>query len=233
MKKPSTKKKLLAQEPKKTKTTVVAKKLPVKKPSAKKRGSRAVRVRKQVSEVRIEEPVLMELVTAQDLPALPRAENRFFFLARKAAPVVNKIILVSSISAYVLAFVIAGFGVFAAATPDPGSIAPTAGGILSEQLIEAGKESSLGRGETGATVNPGVIIGKFIANFFFGIAGAAFTVLIFYAGFTWLIAAGDEDKVKKARGIIFHAIIGLTVSLAALSLSAGWLKIVTDAVTPK
>lgn len=46
-----------------------------------------------------------------------------------------------------------------------------------------------------------------------------FTLLIIYAGFEWMTAQGDEDKVRKAQGTIRMAIIGLIIILASYSLS--------------
>lgn len=36
-------------------------------------------------------------------------------------------------------------------------------------------------------------------------------IVVIYAGFLILTAAGDEEKVKKAKNIIIFAIIGLVV----------------------
>lgn len=177
-------------------------------------------------------PIVEEAVVVLT-PLSAQTTPQYLGWMRRIVPVANKIILVSGVTVYVLAFVLAGFATFAtpAETPDPLIQFPKPTGVLGVELKEAGTASSYAD-STGRTVNLGIILGKFIANFFFGAAGTAFTIFIFHAGFTWLIAAGDEEKIKKARAIIFHSIIGLGVSLAALSLSAGWLQILTKAVTP-
>jgi len=40
-------------------------------------------------------------------------------------------------------------------------------------------------------------------------------VLILYAGFLWMTAAGNDDKVAQAKSIITNAVIGLVLILAA------------------
>ncbi len=41
------------------------------------------------------------------------------------------------------------------------------------------------------------------------------TILIIYGGFTWMTAAGSEEKVSSAKKIIQAAIIGLVIVLLA------------------
>jgi hypothetical protein len=45
--------------------------------------------------------------------------------------------------------------------------------------------------------------------------GLAFLCLIIYGGFTWLFAGGNDDKIKKARGIMKNATIGLLIVVAS------------------
>jgi len=39
--------------------------------------------------------------------------------------------------------------------------------------------------------------------------GIIFIILILYGGYTWMTAAGDEQKLGKAKDTITRAIIGL------------------------
>jgi len=39
---------------------------------------------------------------------------------------------------------------------------------------------------------------------------------VMYGGFTFITAQGEPDKVKRAQGTIFNALIGLGISLAAV-----------------
>lgn len=58
-----------------------------------------------------------------------------------------------------------------------------------------------------------------IINVALGFLGIVFLVLLLYAGFLWMTAAGDETKVKKATGMITQAIIGLVIVVAAFAIS--------------
>lgn len=49
--------------------------------------------------------------------------------------------------------------------------------------------------------------------------GTIFLILMIYGGFTWMTAAGSEEKVTKARGIIVNAIIGIVVVVAAYTIT--------------
>ena len=44
-----------------------------------------------------------------------------------------------------------------------------------------------------------------------GFVGIILLVILIYAGFLWMTAGGDEDKVKKAKQFITNAIIGLVI----------------------
>jgi hypothetical protein len=50
--------------------------------------------------------------------------------------------------------------------------------------------------------------------------GIIFFILIIYAGFMWMTAGGDEQKVTKAKDLITQAVIGLIVVLAAYAITA-------------
>lgn len=49
--------------------------------------------------------------------------------------------------------------------------------------------------------------------------GTLFMVLTVVAGFMWMTASGNEDRVKKAIDILKMAVIGLIISIAAFSIS--------------
>ena len=46
-----------------------------------------------------------------------------------------------------------------------------------------------------------------------------FLVLLIYAGFKWMTAAGDSDDVKKAKATLKTAIIGLVIIFASYGLT--------------
>ena len=59
-----------------------------------------------------------------------------------------------------------------------------------------------------------------------GLLGVVFIGLIVYAGYNWMIARGDEEKLNKAKDTLRRAIIGLIVvigSYAIWNFIAGYL----------
>ena len=50
--------------------------------------------------------------------------------------------------------------------------------------------------------------------------GIIFFVLMIYGGFTWMMARGDEQQVAKAKELIYAAVIGLIIVLAAYAITA-------------
>lgn len=59
-----------------------------------------------------------------------------------------------------------------------------------------------------------------ILKSFLSLMGIIFIILIIYAGFTWMTAGGDEQKVSKAKSTIGRAAIGLFIVLAAYAITA-------------
>ncbi len=51
------------------------------------------------------------------------------------------------------------------------------------------------------------------------ILGVLFVIFMIYAGYLWLTAAGNEQKVSKAKRIIFQSIIGLVLVIAAYTIT--------------
>lgn len=62
-------------------------------------------------------------------------------------------------------------------------------------------------------------IGKYI-RVALSLSGTIFLTLTIYAGFLWMTAAGNEDKVTEAKGIITRASLGLFITLAAFAITA-------------
>jgi len=54
---------------------------------------------------------------------------------------------------------------------------------------------------------------------FLGLLGVIFLVLIIYAGFNWMTAQGEEEKVNKAKDTLQRAVIGLIITTAAYAIS--------------
>lgn len=70
--------------------------------------------------------------------------------------------------------------------------------------------------ESGTTVG-GVI--ALVVQGFLGLLGIIFLILIITAGYNWMTAGGDEEKIKKAKDMIQRAIIGLIIIIAAYAIT--------------
>lgn len=84
---------------------------------------------------------------------------------------------------------------------------------FNQGLESAGKSMGYNVEESGSK-NLWQKIGKIlsIATVFLGVV---FLGLMIYAGFTWMMARGNEQEVEKAKNMIIYAIIGLVVVLSA------------------
>lgn len=52
------------------------------------------------------------------------------------------------------------------------------------------------------------------------LVGIIFIVLIIYAGYTWMMARGNEAEAEKAKSTITRAIIGLFIVLSAYAITS-------------
>lgn len=68
-----------------------------------------------------------------------------------------------------------------------------------------------------------------LINVFLGLLGIIFLVLIIYAGFLWMTAAGDDGKVKTARSIMTTSVVGLVILLSAYAISSFVIEQLTTA----
>lgn len=85
--------------------------------------------------------------------------------------------------------------------------------------FETGLDKTAGqagfRAESGQnlTERVGALLGAALS-----LIGVVFLVLIIYGGFLWMTAAGDQEKVKKAKNLITSAIIGLVIIAAGYAI---------------
>ncbi|MDP2708804.1 MAG: pilin [bacterium] len=49
--------------------------------------------------------------------------------------------------------------------------------------------------------------------------GVVFLVLAIYAGYNWMTARGEEEKVNKAKDTLTNSVIGLVIVMAAYAIS--------------
>jgi hypothetical protein len=132
----------------------------------------------------------------------PVKQNRFFFI-------------------FFLSAIILAFFVFS----NIGQAANSAGGdaALNGLNQAAGKafldKSTVSKSDTGIIQSIPETIGTVVGA---GLAliGVIFLILMIYGGFTWMMARGNEQQVTKAKDLIFAAIIGLFIVLAAYAITA-------------
>ena len=88
------------------------------------------------------------------------------------------------------------------------------------ELKKAGGEAYYGNTGQAPThgENLSNIVGKIIGNVLIFL-GTIAVVLIVYAGFLWMTAGGNEEQIKKARGLLINAVIGLIITLAAYGIA--------------
>lgn len=75
-------------------------------------------------------------------------------------------------------------------------------------------EAALGLG----TQDVRVTIARII-NVFMGLLGIVAVCIILYGGFLWMTAAGNEDRVEKAKKLIVAGVIGLAIILSAYAIA--------------
>ncbi|MDD5527927.1 MAG: hypothetical protein PHO56_03030 [Patescibacteria group bacterium] len=109
-------------------------------------------------------------------------------------------------------FLLAGFSALAAdeapaaaATPNPLSVSnpQTKAFLLSSGV---------------SVTNVAGIVGTIITAAL-SLLGIIFVVLLIYAGFQWMTAEGNEEKIEKSKHTITRAIIGLAIIIAAYSIT--------------
>lgn len=75
-------------------------------------------------------------------------------------------------------------------------------------------------GQTGNTytnflqTKTGQIIGVVLS-----FVGAIFLILMIYAGILWMTAAGNDQQITKAKGLMINAIIGMIIVFAAYAIT--------------
>jgi len=103
------------------------------------------------------------------------------------------------------------------------SIAPTA---VAQGFISSAEEILSNTGLTvygqNATDDSQTLADKVggIINVVLGFLGIIFLILIIYAGFLWMTAAGNDDAVGRAKKILINSTIGLVIVIAAYTISS-------------
>ena len=102
-----------------------------------------------------------------------------------------------------------------------GSASSGVGADIANQLKAAG-ETGAGYGDV---VDPRITIALGI-RVVLSLLGFIFACLVVYAGILWMTAGGKEEQLEKAKNLLFRAVIGLAIVLAAYSITWFATKIV-------
>ncbi|MCU0679706.1 MAG: pilin [Planctomycetes bacterium] len=57
-----------------------------------------------------------------------------------------------------------------------------------------------------------------IVNILLSLLGIIFVALTIYAGFNWMTAQGNEEKVKESKATLRTAVIGLVITLSSFAI---------------
>ena len=77
-------------------------------------------------------------------------------------------------------------------------------------------------GESGFVAADESSLAKIVATAiqaFLGLLGVIFLVLLITAGYKWMTASGNEEKITEAKETIWRAVIGLIITVAAYAIT--------------
>lgn len=84
--------------------------------------------------------------------------------------------------------------------------------------MESQETAFLGSAGYSENINIGNVVAAVIQTFL-GLLGIIFIVLIVMAGYKWMNAAGNDEKVQEAKDTIRRAIIGLIITVSAYAIT--------------
>jgi amino acid transporter len=100
-------------------------------------------------------------------------------------------------------------------------LADNGSGVVSPE-VKANQYAQEAAFEKTSGLNFDVHIAEIIATVIkaaLGLLGVIFIILLVLAGFNWMTASGNEEKIDKAKQTITRAIIGLIIIIAAYSIT--------------
>ena len=92
---------------------------------------------------------------------------------------------------------------------------------INTQLNAAAGEQGAGYGEA---QDPRLIFANIVRTAL-EVLGVLLLALNLYAGFLWMTAGGNEDKVTKAKSVLFQGVIGLVIILSAYAITIFVVKV--------
>ncbi|MBT4856959.1 hypothetical protein HON52_02105 [Candidatus Uhrbacteria bacterium] len=100
---------------------------------------------------------------------------------------------------------------------------PSAVLAQSSELAVAGGASGL------STASLPEVIGTLVSVFLSAL-GIVLLIIIIYAGFLWMTAGGDADKVEKAKKWMINGVVGLVIVMASYAITAFIISALTGAL---
>ena len=107
---------------------------------------------------------------------------------------------------------------------DKGSSAPVDKGPTEVKL-----ENPLALGKSGNATDVPTIIGTII-NGIMGIMGAIVLLMVVYGGTTWLMSAGNPEKIKSGSQTILWALLGAVITVASYVILSKIMELITTNV---
>jgi len=98
--------------------------------------------------------------------------------------------------------------------------------LTPENLLPSDFQTGTGLGNKPLTATIASLI-----NVVIGFLGIVAVVMILIGGFMWMTAGGSEEKIKKAKALIFQGIIGLVIILASYAIATFVISSLLDATT--
>ncbi len=92
---------------------------------------------------------------------------------------------------------------------------PSTGCDSEQDILGIGCGKAAGLTDT----DPRILTVKII-NVILSFLGIIAVVLVMYAGFTWMTAGGNEDKIATAKQILYAAVVGLMIIFVSYSISS-------------
>lgn len=94
---------------------------------------------------------------------------------------------------------------------------------IAKQLEAAGGDKGAGYG---VAQDPRLIAANIVRTAL-EFLGILFIILTMYAGFLWMTAGGNDERVTKAKSLLFQAVIGLAIILTAYSITLMVVKVIS------
>ncbi len=110
--------------------------------------------------------------------------------------------------------------------------AQAATGALTAEELFGGTEQGDGSDFAGAAgLSSGNLVDAIssIIRVAIGFLGIIAVLIILIGGFKWMTSGGNEDKVKKAKALIFQGIIGLVIVLSSYAIASFVITSITTA----